>query len=84
MQQVNEPLSLPPPEKSGGASSLQTKLAALIDEMRRASREYGFESDDPFSPVLKALILILEWLGACGAELRAITVEYGSQALQRR
>ncbi len=85
MSQPNQAAAaLPPPEKSGGASFLQTKLAALVDEIRRAGHEYGLESDDPFNPVLKALILVLEWLGACVAELRRITVEYGSQALQRR
>ena len=85
MRKLNEPVaSLPPPEKSGGGSSMQTRLAALIDEMRQAARKTGVDADGPLGPVLKALILILEWLGACVAELRAITVEYGSQALQRR
>jgi len=83
MINVNEPASLPPPEKSGGASSLQTKLAALVQELRRSCRDYGLESDDPFSPVMKALILVLEWLGAFAAELRTITIDYGSQVLQR-
>ena len=85
MRKLNEPVaSLPPPEKSGGASSLQTRLAVLIDELRQAARKTGVEVDGPLGPVLSALVLILEWLGACVAELRAITIEYGSQALQRR
>jgi hypothetical protein len=83
MTQANEPASLPPPETSGGTNSLQTKLAALVQELRRSCRDYGLESDDPFSPVMKALILVLEWLGAFVAELRKITIDYGSQALQR-
>ena len=85
MRKLNEPVaSLPPPEKSGGASSLQTRLAALIGELRQAARKTGVDADGPLGPVLSAFILILEWLGVCIAELRAITVEYGSQALQRR
>jgi hypothetical protein len=83
MTQANEPASLPPPETSGGASSLQTKLAALIQELRRSCRSYGLESDDPFSPVMKALILVLEWLGAFVAELRKITIDYSNLILQR-
>ncbi|HVB89637.1 MAG TPA: hypothetical protein VND97_05500 [Beijerinckiaceae bacterium] len=84
MRKLNEPVaSLPPPEKSGGASSLQTRLAALIDEMRRAARKTGVDVDGPLGPVLSAFILILEWLGGCIAELRSISLEYGSQTLQR-
>jgi hypothetical protein len=85
MRKLNEPVaSLPPPEKSGGGSSMQTRLAALIDEMRQAARKTGVEADGPLGPVLSAFVLILEWLGVCIAELRAMTMEYGSQALQRR
>ncbi|HXW71156.1 MAG TPA: hypothetical protein VEK34_06945 [Methylocella sp.] len=84
MRKLNEPVpSLPPPEKSGGASSLQIKLTALIDELRRAARKTGVDVDGPLGPVLSAFILILEWLGACIAELRGISVEYGHQSLQR-
>ena len=84
MRKLNEPVaSLPPPEKSGGASSLQTRLAALIGELRQAARKTGVEADGPLGPVLSAFVLILEWLGVCLAELRGISVEYGSQALQR-
>ncbi len=84
MRKLNEPVaSLPPPEKSGGASSLQTRLAALIDEMRKAARKTGVDADGPLGPVLSAFILILEWLGVCVAELRSTSVEYGNQALQR-
>jgi hypothetical protein len=80
MRHINEPASLPPPEKSDGMSS---KLSALIDELRRSSREYGLESDDPFSPVMSALVHVLQWLGALVSELRKITVDYGNQTLQR-
>ena len=84
MRQVNKPAaSLPQQETSGGAGSSQTKLAALLDEMRRAARKTGVDVDGPLGPVLSALILVLEWLGVCVAELRMISVEYGSQALQR-
>ena len=84
MRKQNEPVaSRPPPEKSGGTSSLQTKLAALIDELRRAAQKTGVDVDGPLGPVLSAFILILVWLGACSAELRSISVEYGSQTLQR-
>jgi len=51
--------------------------------MRRAARKTGVDVDGPLGPVLSAFILILEWLGACIAELRSISVEYGSQTLQR-
>lgn len=84
MNKLNEAgATLPPPEKSGGASSLQTRLAALIDELRQAARKTGVDVDGPLGPVLSAFILVLEWLGACLAELRSISVEYGNQTLQR-
>jgi len=84
MRQGKEPAASPPlQETSRGVGSSQTKLAALLDEMRRAARKTGVDVDGPLGPVLSALILVLEWLGVCVAELRMISVEYGSQALQR-
>jgi hypothetical protein len=84
MRQGKEPAASPPLQKtSRGVGSSQTKLAALLDEMRRAARKTGVDVDGPLGPVLSALILVLEWLGVCVAELRMISVEYGSQALQR-
>ncbi|MGO9237128.1 MAG: hypothetical protein ACLP4V_24770 [Methylocella sp.] len=84
MRQGKEPAASPPlQETSRGVGSSQTKLAALLDKMRRAARKTGVDVDGPLGPVLSALILVLEWLGVCVAELRMISVEYGSQALQR-
>jgi hypothetical protein len=81
MRQGKEPAASPPLlETSRGVGSSQTKLAALLDEMRRAARKTGVDVDGPLGPVLSALILVL---GVCVAELRMISVEYGSQALQR-
>lgn len=84
MNKLNEAgASLPPPEESCGASSLQTRLAALIDELRQAARKTGVDVDGPLGPLLSAFILVLEWLGNYVTELRSISVEYGSQTLQR-
>jgi hypothetical protein len=80
MRQVNEPASLPRPETPGGVIP---KLEAHIEELRQASRKYGLESDDPFSPVMKALIHVLQWLGALVAELQRISLDHGHQTLQR-
>ncbi len=73
----------PPPEKSGGANPLETKLAALIGALRQAARKTGVDADGPLGPLLHALILVLEWLGAALAELRKITIDYGKQMLSR-
>jgi hypothetical protein len=85
MSNLNKPAaSLPPPEKSGGGKdALQSKLSTLLDELRQAARTAGVEADDPLGPLLKAFFLALEWLGACLVELRTITIDYGTQILQR-
>ncbi len=74
---------LDPPEKSGAGASLQTTLAQLLEELRRAAKRAGVVENSPLAPMISAFVLVLEWLGACIAELRGISVEYGSQALQR-
>ena len=82
MLQITEPDD-PPPEESGGGNPLEIKLAALIGALRQAARKTGVDTDVPLGPLLHALILVLEWLGAALAELRKITIDYGKQMLSR-
>ena len=71
---------LPPPDQAGRdalarapasaaavpsiASSEQAEMTALVAQMRAAARQAGLDDDGPLTPLLQALMLVLDRLGA--------------------
>jgi len=55
------PASPPPP--AAITSSEQAEMAALVAQLRTAARQAGLDDDGPLTPLLEALMLVLDRLG---------------------
>jgi hypothetical protein len=54
--------ALPAPD--GGSAPGQTEMAELVARMQAAARQAGIDDDGPLTPLLEAMMLTLDGLGA--------------------